>query len=168
MKILIADDHPIVRQGLAEMIDQQTDVCVCGTAEDVHKAARQAGIRFTPKALFQCQTVQELARVSEIDVAGFAADHLLYEGDRVVAIQMWDREAGQRRDTAWQDVERWRTGFVTDAVAEDLQDFDGWKAYVAGPPPLVEAAMQISTARGLRSEDLHADVFFTPGEASGP
>jgi putative ABC transport system permease protein len=31
------------------------------------------------------------------------------EGDRVVAIQMWDREAGRRIDTAWQDVERWRT-----------------------------------------------------------
>lgn len=61
---------------------------------------------------------------------------------------------------------RWRTGFVTDAVAKDLQDFDGWKAYVAGPPPMVEAAMQICTARGLRSEDLHADVFFTPEEAS--
>jgi len=26
---------------------------------------------------------------------------------------------------------RWRTGFVTDAIAKDLQDFDGWKAYVA-------------------------------------
>jgi len=61
---------------------------------------------------------------------------------------------------------RWRTGFVTDAIAKDLKDFDGWKAYVAGPPPMVEAAMQISTARGLRSEDLHADVFFTPVDAS--
>jgi ferredoxin-NAD(P)+ reductase (naphthalene dioxygenase ferredoxin-specific) len=60
----------------------------------------------------------------------------------------------------------WRTGFVTDVVAEDLQDLDGWKAYVAGPSPMVEAAMQISTARGLRSEDLHADVFFTPGQES--
>jgi len=61
---------------------------------------------------------------------------------------------------------RWRSGFVTDAVAKDLHDFDGWKAYVAGPPPMVEAAMQICTARGLRSEDLHADVFFTPEEVS--
>lgn len=60
---------------------------------------------------------------------------------------------------------RWRTSFVTDAVAQDLQNFDGWKAYVAGPPPMVEAAMQIVTERGLRPEDLHADVFFTPGEA---
>ena len=32
----------------------------------------------------------------------------LHEGDRVVAIQVWDREAGRRRDTASQDVERWR------------------------------------------------------------
>lgn len=60
----------------------------------------------------------------------------------------------------------WRTGLVTNALAQDLRDLDGWKAYVAGPPPMVEAAMQICTSRGLRSEDLHADVFFTPSEAS--
>lgn len=29
------------------------------------------------------------------------------EGDRVVAIQMWDPKAGAVRDTAWQDVVRW-------------------------------------------------------------
>jgi len=32
----------------------------------------------------------------------------LEEGDRIVAIQIWDREAGQRRDTPRQDIERWR------------------------------------------------------------
>jgi predicted permease len=32
----------------------------------------------------------------------------LEEGDRIVAIQIWDREAGQRRHTPWQDIERWR------------------------------------------------------------
>jgi DNA-binding NarL/FixJ family response regulator len=37
-RILLVDDHPIVRQGLAEMIDQERDLQVCGTAEDVHKA----------------------------------------------------------------------------------------------------------------------------------
>lgn len=61
---------------------------------------------------------------------------------------------------------RWRSGFVSDAVAKDLQDLDGWKAYVAGPLPMVEAVLQIGTARELRLEDLHADVFFTPEEAS--
>ncbi|MGI6853874.1 2Fe-2S iron-sulfur cluster-binding protein [Mesorhizobium sp. 1B3] len=55
----------------------------------------------------------------------------------------------------------YRHGFVTQAVAEDLVDLDGWKAYVAGPPPMVDAAMEVAFARGLRSGDMHADVFFT-------
>ena len=40
-QILIVDDHPIVRQGLAEMINQEPDLSVCGTAEDVHRALDQ-------------------------------------------------------------------------------------------------------------------------------
>lgn len=60
----------------------------------------------------------------------------------------------------------WRTGLVTDAVALDLMDLDGWKAYVAGPPPMVDAAIKACVARGLRDADLHADVFYTPEEIS--
>ena len=37
-RILLVDDHPIVRQGLSEMINQERDLLVCGTAEDVHRA----------------------------------------------------------------------------------------------------------------------------------
>ena len=59
---------------------------------------------------------------------------------------------------------RHRRGFVTQAVAEDLEDLDGWKAYVAGPPPMVDAAMEVAFGRGLRREDMHADVFFTPDD----
>lgn len=33
----------------------------------------------------------------------------LDEGDRVVAIQVWDRSAGRRQDTPARDLERWRT-----------------------------------------------------------
>ncbi|MCD9085712.1 2Fe-2S iron-sulfur cluster-binding protein [Stenotrophomonas sp. SY1] len=55
-----------------------------------------------------------------------------------------------------------RCGMVTDAVAEDLQDLDGWKAYVAGPTAMVDAAAQMTRARGLQSGNLHADVFHTP------
>lgn len=60
----------------------------------------------------------------------------------------------------------WRTGWVTDAVAADHPDVEGWKAYVAGPPLMVEAAMRVLSAAGLRAEDLHADVFFTPETAA--
>ena len=38
--ILIVDDHPIVRQGLAELIDHEDDLVVCGQAEDAHQAMK--------------------------------------------------------------------------------------------------------------------------------
>ncbi|MBN2129439.1 MAG: response regulator transcription factor [Sedimentisphaerales bacterium] len=38
--VLIVDDHPIVRQGLAQLIDQERDLHVCGQAEDAHEALR--------------------------------------------------------------------------------------------------------------------------------
>jgi DNA-binding NarL/FixJ family response regulator len=38
VKILIVDDHPIVREGLAARIARQPDLAVCGEAEDVNTA----------------------------------------------------------------------------------------------------------------------------------
>ncbi len=63
---------------------------------------------------------------------------------------------------------RYRSGFVAEAVAEDRSDLDGWKAYVAGPPPMVDATMHVAFERQLRAEDLHADVFFTPESGQAP
>ena len=37
-KILIVDDHPIVRQGLAQLLNQEFDFTVCGEAEDATQA----------------------------------------------------------------------------------------------------------------------------------
>jgi DNA-binding NarL/FixJ family response regulator len=33
-RVFIVDDHPLVREGLANLINQQTDLAVCGEAED--------------------------------------------------------------------------------------------------------------------------------------
>lgn len=41
-RVLIVDDHPLMRQGLAQLISQQPDLAVCGEAEDVPEALRQA------------------------------------------------------------------------------------------------------------------------------
>ncbi len=38
--ILIVDDHPIVRQGLAELVNHEDDLLVCGQAEDAHQAMK--------------------------------------------------------------------------------------------------------------------------------
>lgn len=37
-RVLIADDHPIVRQGLRRLIEQEEDLCVVGEAETVREA----------------------------------------------------------------------------------------------------------------------------------
>jgi DNA-binding NarL/FixJ family response regulator len=37
-RVLLVDDHPIVRQGLALLIEREPDLCVCGEAENAHSA----------------------------------------------------------------------------------------------------------------------------------
>lgn len=39
-KILIVDDHPMIRQGLASLIDDQPDLVTCGQAEDAPEALK--------------------------------------------------------------------------------------------------------------------------------
>jgi DNA-binding NarL/FixJ family response regulator len=46
-KVLVIDDHPIVRERLAELINQEADLVVCGEAEDSHQA-RKAVAEFQP------------------------------------------------------------------------------------------------------------------------
>jgi DNA-binding NarL/FixJ family response regulator len=36
--VLVVDDHPLIRQGLALLINQQQDMRVCGEAEEAHAA----------------------------------------------------------------------------------------------------------------------------------
>lgn len=45
--VFIVDDHPIVRQGLAQLIQQEPDLTVCGEAADVREA-RAALSRLRP------------------------------------------------------------------------------------------------------------------------
>jgi CDP-4-dehydro-6-deoxyglucose reductase/ferredoxin-NAD(P)+ reductase (naphthalene dioxygenase ferredoxin-specific) len=40
----------------------------------------------------------------------------------------------------------------------------GCKAYLAGPPPMVEAAVAQLRGRGLPAADIHADPFYSEEE----
>jgi DNA-binding NarL/FixJ family response regulator len=42
-KILIVDDHPMMRDGLATQISNEADLAVCGEADDVAEALRKVG-----------------------------------------------------------------------------------------------------------------------------
>jgi len=57
-----------------------------------------------------------------------------------------------------------RTGLVHEAVARDFDELDGCKAYLAGPPVMVEAATKLFEQRGLHRIDIHADAFYSAAE----
>jgi naphthalene 1,2-dioxygenase ferredoxin reductase component len=57
-----------------------------------------------------------------------------------------------------------RTGFLSDAITDDILDADGYKAYIAGPPIMVESIVKRLQSLGIQSEDCHADAFYTEAE----
>jgi len=59
--------------------------------------------------------------------------------------------------------EGWRSGFVSDVIARDHAALAGAKAYIAGPPAMVDAVQLVLAERGVPARDIHADSFFTPG-----
>lgn len=57
-----------------------------------------------------------------------------------------------------------RTGFLSEAIGQDFRDFDGFKAYLAGPPAMVETCTQVLKRRGLARQNCHADAFYTEAD----
>jgi ferredoxin-NAD(P)+ reductase (naphthalene dioxygenase ferredoxin-specific) len=63
--------------------------------------------------------------------------------------------------TAGGDPREQRCGLVTEAIAQDLQRLQGWRAYLCGSPPMVEAASLLVRRLGLDPAHIHADAFYT-------
>lgn len=53
-----------------------------------------------------------------------------------------------------------RNGIVTEAVAEDQSSLAGWRAYLCGAPPMVEATALLAERRGIAREHIYADAFY--------
>jgi propane monooxygenase reductase subunit len=56
------------------------------------------------------------------------------------------------------------TGFVTDVLRRAGVDLTGADAYVCGPPPMVEAALELLPALGVAEKRVFYDKFTTTGE----
>jgi CDP-4-dehydro-6-deoxyglucose reductase/ferredoxin-NAD(P)+ reductase (naphthalene dioxygenase ferredoxin-specific) len=52
-----------------------------------------------------------------------------------------------------------RTGFLADAIKADFKTLNGYKAYLAGPPIMVETCLAAIATTGLALADCHADAF---------
>jgi ferredoxin-NAD(P)+ reductase (naphthalene dioxygenase ferredoxin-specific) len=57
----------------------------------------------------------------------------------------------------------YRGGVVTQAVSDDWSHMDGWTAYVAGAPVMVEAASMLLRQKGITPERIYADAFYSSG-----
>lgn len=57
-----------------------------------------------------------------------------------------------------------RQGLVTEAVDQDWASLEGFRAYVCGAPPMVEAATLMFARKGLGSEHIYADAFYASGD----
>ena len=56
-----------------------------------------------------------------------------------------------------------RAGLVTDAVEQDWASLEGWRAYLCGAPPMVEAATLLVKSKGIEPERIYADAFYSSG-----
>ena len=62
-----------------------------------------------------------------------------------------------------------RKGFVHDAAREHLNgDFSGRKAYLCGPPPMIEACLGALMQGRLYERDIYTEKFITAADASKP
>ncbi len=56
-----------------------------------------------------------------------------------------------------------RGGLVTQAIEQDLGDLAGWRGYLCGSPPMVEAATQVVRHKGMPPDHVYADAFYPQG-----
>lgn len=57
-----------------------------------------------------------------------------------------------------------RKGSIVEAVSADFTSFEGYKAYIAGPPAMVEALQEVLREKGMALRDLHADAFYSQAD----
>jgi ferredoxin-NAD(P)+ reductase (naphthalene dioxygenase ferredoxin-specific) len=57
-----------------------------------------------------------------------------------------------------------RSGFLSEAIGRDFRDLDGFKAYLAGPPIMVETCTHVLKRLGLARQNCHADAFYTEAD----
>jgi ferredoxin-NAD(P)+ reductase (naphthalene dioxygenase ferredoxin-specific) len=56
-----------------------------------------------------------------------------------------------------------RCGLVTESIEQDFPDLTGWRVYLCGSPPMVEAATLVARNKGTASEHIYADAFYPQG-----
>ncbi|MDP9898671.1 2Fe-2S iron-sulfur cluster-binding protein [Variovorax ginsengisoli] len=56
-----------------------------------------------------------------------------------------------------------RSGLVTQAIAQDWHSLEGFRAYLCGAPPMVEATTLLVRQLGVKPPQIYADAFYATG-----
>ena len=56
-----------------------------------------------------------------------------------------------------------RIGLVTESITQDWKNLDGFRAYLCGAPPMVEATTLLVRRLGVLPEQIYADAFYASG-----
>lgn len=59
------------------------------------------------------------------------------------------------------------TGLITDVISRLEGDLSGSEAYLAGPPPMIDAAIPVLGMKGIDEDNVYFDKFTTTGEVEG-
>lgn len=88
----------------------------------------------------------------------------LYAGERLAARA---GESGFRFVPVYMvdQVDHARQGLLHEAVAKDFSTLAGARIYVAGPPPMVDAVVDMATRRGADAAQIRADAFHAAAPA---
>lgn len=51
------------------------------------------------------------------------------------------------------------TGFIHLSIEKHIKDFSNVEAYLCGPPPMIDAVINLLTSKGVKESDIHFDKF---------
>jgi len=109
MRILIADDHPIVRKGVRSILESRKDLEVCGEATNGEEAVRKS-LEVNPELIILDVTMPVLD--------GFSAARKIKEAMPAVPILMLSMQDGPEMARSSRSVGA--QGFVTKAATNEV------------------------------------------------
>ena len=159
--IYLVDDHPLVREGLANLINQQPDLTICGEAEDAPQALKEIAARKPDVAII------------DISLKGSSGIELIKQlklqqpGVAVIALSMHDEKlyaeravrAGARGYVMKRESTRRIVGAIRQVMQGKLALSDEMTAllaqkFVAGPRDAVRSPIEQLSDRELEVFDL--------------
>lgn len=175
IRILIVDDHPIVREGLAAVLDAQTDMEVAGEAGDGDEAVRlfqqvEPDIVLMDLAMPGTDGVEAIRQIRSIDTSAKVVVLTAYDTDDRIfqAVQAGARGyllKGAPRDEIFRAIREVNNGgsLLEPAVAGKLLSRVGDILRGEGIEQLTPRELDILTlmARGLRNKEIASQLFIT-------